>query len=143
MRTDRATARWDALEDARHDLLDELRSLNGQLKNTADAEPAAGELVSAESAVQRAARTRLKRQLDRARARLQALEAECAQLEQEIERAFHPYWGPLLKAGAEPTSFGHQVETYACLYTGRVSNFLGYSPHHYFRSPRERLPHEL
>ena len=122
-RTDRATARWDALEDARHDLLDELHGLNGQ-RDTAVAAP-------------------LKRQLERVHARLRALEAECGQLEQEIERAFHPYWGPLLKAGAEPTSFGHQVETYACLYTSRVSNFLGYSPHHYFRSPRERLPHEL
>jgi hypothetical protein len=71
------------------------------------------------------------------------VDAECAQLEREIEAQFHPYWGPLLKAGAEPSSFGHQVETYACLYTGRVSNLLAYSPLHYFRSPRERLPHEL
>ncbi|MDB4972994.1 MAG: superfamily [Myxococcaceae bacterium] len=150
-RTDQATTRWDTLEDARHDLLDELRNLNNLLKAPASkllaAEPAPGqgeprtaESLPAEDAARRA---RLKRQLDRARARLRALEAECTQLEQEIERAFHPYWGPLLKAGAEPTSFGHQVETYACLYTSRVSNFLGYSPHHYFRSPRERLPHEL
>ena len=52
-------------------------------------------------------------------------------------------WGPLLKAGPESSSFGHQVEAYSCLYTGRVSNFLGYSPIHFFRSPREHLPHEL
>jgi hypothetical protein len=48
-----------------------------------------------------------------------------------------------LKAGGEPSSFGAQVETYACLYTARVSNLISYSPHHYFRGPRERLPHEL
>jgi FMN phosphatase YigB (HAD superfamily) len=127
-----ATLRWDRLEEARHGLLDELRALNTALKGAAtlDAAP-------------EAERTRLKRRLDRTRSRLRALEAECTQLELEIERSFHPYWGPLLKAGAEPSSFGHQVETYACLYTGRVSNLLGYSPHHYFRSPRERLPHEL
>ncbi|MDB4991253.1 MAG: superfamily [Myxococcaceae bacterium] len=132
-RTQQATARWDVLEDARHDLFDELHRINGLLKVAPESE----------SAEETARRTRLKRQLDRTRARLRALEAECTQLEQEIERAFHPYWGPLLKAGAEPTSFAHQVETYACLYTSRVSNFLGYSAHHYFRSPRERLPHEL
>jgi 5'-nucleotidase len=134
-RTAQATVRWDELEDARHSLLDELRHLNATLKGM-PAEPDA-------FVEQAAARARLKRQVDRSRARLRALEAECTQLEQEIERAFHPYWGPLLKAGAEPSSFGHQVEDYACLYTSRVSNFLGYSPHHYFRSPRERLPHEL
>jgi len=76
-------------------------------------------------------------------AELWALEAECSQLEQEIERAFHPYWGSLLKAGTESSSFGHQVATYACLYTARVANLSGYSPLHYFRSPRERLPHEV
>lgn len=127
-----ATQRWDRLEEARLGLLDELRPLNAALKSAASAE-----------LPQDAERTRLKRRLDRTRSRLRALDAECAQLEMEIERSFHPYWGPLLKAGAEPSSFGHQVETYACLYTGRVSNLLGYSPHHYFRSPRERLPHEL
>jgi 5'-nucleotidase len=128
-----ATQRWDRLEETRHSLLDDLRLLNGAVKASA----------LTDSVEREAERTRLKRRLDRTRAQLRALEAECTQLELEIERTFHPYWGPLLKAGAEPSSFGHQVETYACLYTGRVSNLLGYSPHHYFRSPRERLPHEL
>ncbi|HJL24836.1 MAG TPA: 5'-nucleotidase domain-containing protein [Polyangiaceae bacterium LLY-WYZ-15_(1-7)] len=35
------------------------------------------------------------------------------------------------------------MEAYACLYTARVSNFLYYSPLHYFQSPRDRMPHEL
>jgi len=35
-----------------------------------------------------------------------------------------------------------QVEQYACLYTGRVSNLLQYSPTYYFRGPRDRMPHE-
>ena len=39
--------------------------------------------------------------------------------------------------------FGEQVEDYACVYTGRVSNFLAYSPLRYFRSPRDHMPHEL
>jgi 5'-nucleotidase len=122
-----ANARWDSLEDTRQLLLDERRSLNDALKTQHSEQE----------------RARLKRRLDRTRARLRAIDAECTQLEHDIERAFHPYWGPLLKAGGEPSSFGAQVETYACLYTGRVSNLIGYSPHHYFRGPRERLPHEL
>ncbi|HEX5657427.1 MAG TPA: 5'-nucleotidase domain-containing protein, partial [Polyangiales bacterium] len=119
---------WDRLEDSRLLVLDELRAVNATLRT--------GELAEQE-------RARLKRRLDRTRSRLRGIEAECQQLEAEIERAFHPYWGPLLKAGGEPSSFGAQVESYACLYTGRVSNLIGYSPHHYFRGPRERLPHEL
>lgn len=122
-----AHGRWDSLEDTRQLLLDERRGINDALK---------AELGETE-------RARLKRRLDRTRARLRAIDLECNGLELEIERAFHPYWGPLLKAGGEPSGFGAQVETYACLYTGRVSNLLGYSPHHYFRGPRERLPHEL
>jgi HAD superfamily 5'-nucleotidase-like hydrolase len=122
-----ANERWDALEDTRQLLLDERRALNDVLK----AELSEGE------------RARAKRRLDRTRAQLRSIDQECAALEAEIERAFHPYWGPLLKAGGEPSSFGAQVETYACLYTARVSNLISYSPHHYFRGPRERLPHEL
>jgi 5'-nucleotidase len=131
-----AAARWDQREGGRHLLVEELRAVRAALKAHApDGNP--------RSAEQEQERAQLKRRLERSRTRLHALEAECTQLEQEIERAFHPYWGPLLKCGAEPSSFGHQVETYACLYTTRVSNLGGYSPLHYFRSPRERLPHEL
>jgi 5'-nucleotidase len=136
-RTKQASDRWDRLEEARHALMDELRALNGALHAEIDrVQHAGGPGHDAEC-------SRLKSTFDATRARLGMLEAECDQLEQEIERAFHPYWGPLLKAGGEPSSFGHQVDAYACLYTERVSNLVGYSPLHYFRSPRERLPHEL
>ncbi|MFS8064986.1 MAG: 5'-nucleotidase domain-containing protein, partial [Byssovorax sp.] len=43
----------------------------------------------------------------------------------------------------ETSSFGDQVEEYACLYTSKVSNLLAYSPLQYYRSPRDLLPHEL
>jgi HAD superfamily 5'-nucleotidase-like hydrolase len=135
--TQEATARWDRLEEAREALLEELRFAQASLKHLA---ARGGQAHKTDDDLER---TLLKRQLDATRVRLRAVEAECGQLEQEIERSFHPYWGPLLKAGTEPSSFGHQVETYSCLYTARVSNFLGYSPLHYFRGPRERLPHEL
>ncbi len=59
-----------------------------------------------------------------------------------FESKFNHYWGLIFKLGNENTLFGAQVEDYACLYTGRVSNFLYYSPNHYFRSPRQLMPHE-
>ncbi len=61
----------------------------------------------------------------------------------EIDQRFHPYWGSLLKEANETSSFGDQVEEYACLYTSRVSNLLAYSPLQYFRSPRDLMPHEV
>ncbi len=84
-----------------------------------------------------------RRAIDRLRSRLRAIEQEYEVLEEEVDRVFHPFWGSLFKAGPEVSSFGDQVEEYACLYTSRVSNFLRYSPMHFFRSPRDRMPHEL
>jgi HAD superfamily 5'-nucleotidase-like hydrolase len=90
-----------------------------------------------------AERGRAKRALERVRGRLRNLDGEIGQLERRIDTRFHPYWGSLLKEGAEQSSFGAQVEEYACLYTSRVSNFLSYSPQQYFRSPRDVMAHEV
>ena len=65
------------------------------------------------------------------------------ELEDKVERAYHAYWGSLFKAGPEVSSLGDQIEQYACLYTDRVSNLVHYPPGHYFRGPRDRMPHEL
>jgi HAD superfamily 5'-nucleotidase-like hydrolase len=130
-----AADRWDALEAARDALLDELRHAHAALRQ---AEPTPPEDTASQSE-----RLRLRRRVERLRGRLRAVDSECAELERAIESCFHRYWGPLLKAGAEPSQFGDQVSAYACLYTAKVSNLLGYSPLHYFRCPRDRLPHEL
>ena len=61
---------------------------------------------------------------------------------QHANRYFNPYWGRLFRSGSESSSFGAQVERYACLYTGRVSNFRSYPPTHYFQRPEERMAHE-
>lgn len=61
---------------------------------------------------------------------------------QHANRYFNPYWGRLFRAGAESSSFGAQVVRFACLYTGRVSNFRSYPPTHYFQRPEERMAHE-
>lgn len=76
------------------------------------------------------------------REQLAAVEHEQDELEEAIERAFHPAWGSVFKAGLEVSSLGDQIEQWACLYTERVSNLSRYSPTHYFRGPLDRMPHE-
>jgi hypothetical protein len=90
-----------------------------------------------------AERGRTKRAVERIRGQLRQVDAETTAIEREIAQRFHPYWGSLLKEANETSSFGDQVEEYACIYTSRVSNLLAYSPLQYFRSPRDLLPHEL
>ncbi len=90
-----------------------------------------------------AERMRFKRAVERIRGKLRQNDAELVALERRIDLRFHPYWGSLLKEGAEQSSFGKQVDDYACLYTSRVSNFLSYSPQQTFRSPRDVMAHEI
>lgn len=59
-----------------------------------------------------------------------------------IQQQFNPYWGQLFRSHDEYSAFGTQVAQYACVYTARVSNFLAVPPTHYFRTPRDRMPHE-
>lgn len=138
-------ARIDELHQLCESLTDELRYRQAQIK-AVDKELEAREgstSVGSASAVLAAARLTHRRAIDRIRARLHAVEEEQEELERKVERAFHPFWGSLFKAGSEVSSFGDQVEQYACLYTERVSNLLHYSPVHYFRGPRDRMPHEI
>lgn len=109
----------DALEERRDGLYDRLRELQ-HFSRSSQAEEA-----------------------DQLRGELESIEDEHADIEARVDAAFHPYWGSIFKAGAELSSFGDQVEQYACLYTTRVSHFLRYSPMHYFRSPRAHMPHEV
>lgn len=90
-----------------------------------------------------AERVRLRRQVDRAKTQLKALQVEQAQLESEIAHSVHPFWGSPFHTGSELSSFGEQVERYACLYTDRATNLVRYSPAHYFRGPRHRMAHDL
>lgn len=128
------SARRDQLED-------ELRANQALFKDLSrriDAAAVAGEA----SAGLETNRARVKRAVERVRMLMRRVDLEMELLETSIDRRFHPYWGSLLKEGTEMSSFGDQVQTYACAYTSRVSNFLAYSPLQYFRSPRDLMPHE-
>jgi 5'-nucleotidase len=88
-------------------------------------------------------RSRQKRAVERIRNRLLTLDQEETAVGHRTAVRFHPYWGSILKEGNEQSIFGQQVEDYACVYTSRVSNFLGYSPQQTFRSPRDEMAHEF
>ena len=64
-------------------------------------------------------------------------------LGERVNKTYNPYWGPIFREGQETSRFGHQVKDFACLYMTSVSNILHYTPHHYFRSAVERMPHEI
>jgi 5'-nucleotidase len=83
-----------------------------------------------------------KAELDRVRKALKECTSAVRIVEHDVETGFNKFWGLHFKEGSENSRFGEQVEQYACLYTGRVSNFLFYSPMHVFRSPRDEMPHE-
>jgi len=59
----------------------------------------------------------------------------------EVDESFNPYWGSSFAERHDTSRFGAQVESYACIYTGRVSNLLYVSPGKYFISPHNKLPH--
>lgn len=134
-RTEDDLARLDELARRRESLEEELRFHQGRLR-ALDRDARGGREVDA------AARAFIARALDGLRNTLRAMDPEYRALERDIDARFHPYWGSLFKQDVELSSFGDQVEEYACLYTSRVSNLLPYSPLHYFRSPRDLMPHE-
>ena len=147
-------ARALQLEDARDRLEDELRFYQNRFKDLsrkidqahADPDGAPGTRrngVPSTPPAPRRSGSRIKRAIERVRGRLRLVDEEVRAIERHVDLRFHPFWGSLLKEENEESSFGSQVEEYACLYTSRVSNFLLYSPQQYFRSPRDEMAHEL
>jgi 5'-nucleotidase len=136
--------RSEQLDEVRDRLEDELRFYQSRYKELSRRlEHAHGKTNGERPSEPDGERARIKRAIERVRGRLRAVDAELHLIERRIDQRFHPFWGSLLKEENEESSFGSQVEEYACLYTSRVSNFLLYSPQQYFRSPRDEMAHEL
>ncbi len=85
----------------------------------------------------------VERGLSRCRERLEKLDAELAPLAQSSDEVSSRRWGPLLRAGNDKSHLARQVETYADIYTSRVSNFLFRTPFAYLRSVHGNLPHDV
>ena len=84
----------------------------------------------------------LERAMTALRERLVALDAEIAPLARAAGELLNPNWGPLMRAGNDKSHLARQIERYADVYTGRVSNFLLHTPFVYLRSHRGSLPHD-
>jgi 5'-nucleotidase len=130
----------DALSRRRERMEDELRYYQGRYRALTrrgardDADGGAARAAAAEES---------RRTVDGLKAALRTLEVQARDTSRRTQEIFHPYWGSLFKQGVELSSFGDQVEHYACLYTSRVTNLANYSPMHMFRSPRDLMPHEM
>jgi HAD superfamily 5'-nucleotidase-like hydrolase len=136
-------AQSGALAEERDRLEDELRFFQAQFKELSRRLDHARDADVAEARELENERIRAKRSIDRVRSGLRQVDGELRTIEERMAHRFHPFWGSLLKDENEESSFGAQVEEYACVYTSRVSNFLFYSPLQYFRSPRDEMAHEL
>lgn len=135
--------RLEALEDLRERMVDEQRTRQHALKKvqkTLDDDVSRSLPGRTELEAERHAH---KRGLERLRVRLDAIEAEYAELEHRLDASYHPFWGSIFRAGPEVSGFGDQVQEFACLYTSKASNLGHFSAVHSFQSPRERMPHEL
>ena len=86
---------------------------------------------------------RARRLLDDLRLEHRALRERAASLDEFITRHWNPTWGSVFKQGRSKSLFGGQVDEFACLYTSRVSNFVNYGSHHYFRVMTDPMTHEL
>lgn len=123
------------LAEARPFFEDELRYYSTKFKEIARAKTTTAE--------DRLKKERAKEHIDRLREQLAALETEYEEVQEEINKSFHPYWGSLLKELNGLSIFGQQVDQYADIYMRRVSNLGAYSPTQFFRSPHDLMPHEI
>jgi 5'-nucleotidase len=130
-----ARARRRQLAEARPFYEDDLRFYGAKFKEVARSKVTTPD--------DRLKKERVKKHIEHARKQLATLEAEYEQLQLDVDRSFHPYWGSLLKEMNGLSIFGQQVSQYADIYMRRVSNLGAYSPTQFYRSPHDLMPHEI
>lgn len=84
----------------------------------------------------------LEREMVDLREKLVALDKKIVPLARAAGQLGNENWGPIMRTGKDKSLFARQVERYADVYTGRVSNFLHQTPFVYLRSYRGNLPHD-
>jgi len=99
-------------------------------------------LTSPETLVIDSTRDKATKEIAEKKALLECLIEELEELDGEVEQRFNRYWGQAFRERHELSLFGDQVQSYADIYTSKVSNFLFYSPDQHFRAARHFLPHE-
>lgn len=76
------------------------------------------------------------------KSKIRLLDTEIGPLAKANDELGNERWGPLMRAGNDKSHLARQVERYADIYMGRVSNFMALTPYAYVRSPRGSLPHD-
>jgi len=85
---------------------------------------------------------RLKEDLAASRLETEARIQASARLDERLESTFNARWGSIFRDGYEQTRFADQIQTYACAYTGRISNLYMVDPSTALYAPVPTLPHE-
>lgn len=125
---------------------DEIRRLMGE-KEKLEAMHARGRLELLRRKQDLGPRTRIPlRQihagLAKLRTRLAELDEKIGPLARASGHVFNDRWGPSMRAGNDMSFLARQMESYADIYTSRVSNLLYATPYGYLRSQRGLLPHD-
>ncbi|MBK8262187.1 MAG: HAD-IG family 5'-nucleotidase [Nannocystis sp.] len=87
------------------------------------------------------ARAQVRQRVDRLRKYEEETAQTLARRIEEVDLSFNRYWGSVFAARKDVSRFGAQVDSYACIYTSRVTNFRFVSPVKYFHAPHGSLPH--
>lgn len=74
---------------------------------------------------------------------IEKLDKQVGKQIKQYEKHFNPFWGEIMRAGAEPSSFASQIERYACIYMTKIADFKGYSPRNYYRPKKRKMAHEM
>lgn len=85
---------------------------------------------------------KVRSEMEQAKKHLADLDKQMDLVQDALERRFHPFWGELFHEHHDLSRFGAQVRAYACIYTGKVTNFLHYSPLHTFRKKGALMSHD-
>jgi HAD superfamily 5'-nucleotidase-like hydrolase len=137
--------RLTAVDEKRHaldDVISQHRALLAQMEDSIQSPEARKLTPDVVKGLEDAAK-KLRKEIDVAKRHLRGLDAEAQEIQDALDKHFNVWWGRLLKSNNELSRFGAQVELYACTYTSKVSNFLRYSPVHFFRAPRELMSHDV
>ncbi|MDQ3231973.1 MAG: HAD-IG family 5'-nucleotidase [Pseudobdellovibrionaceae bacterium] len=124
------------------ELQDEAQSLRSEIGNLQRRQKMVGSDKQKEIKQQQ----RLKEYIEQLQRKEMQLEEIHKQIKLQIEqreKALHPIWGELMRTSLEKSRFAKQIESYACLYTSRVTNLRFYSCSQKYRSYRDMMPHDM
>lgn len=131
-------------ESRRHiELMRELTTLGHELDHVRDQVALGRQLAGNGSAIDEARMEAWRNRFATVRRRHVSGLKRLAESSEQLDAAYHPYWGSLFKQGTSKTRFAGQLDSYACLYTARARNFAFYGSQHYYRVARDPMMHEL